>query len=115
MKGLMCSIYKTGNYDCTAGGVSAAAEHAVVNVEGCEIFESSDAMPALMFVESPADILGPGYVMVRKDGQTVRVKAVPVGNLDKPRQGGMFGGNFVACSDSRFPYHTPVPIFDRFE
>jgi hypothetical protein len=37
--------------------------------------------------------------------------------IDKPEGmvGPMFGGNYTASSDSRFPSRYPIPVHDRFE
>jgi hypothetical protein len=35
--------------------------------------------------------------------------------IKKQANGPMFGGNFISSSDSRFPFHYPLPIHDRFE
>lgn len=47
--------------------------------------------------------------------RTVRVVARPVDKDGKPITGGMFGGNYISCSDSRFPTTAPIPVHDRFE
>jgi len=47
--------------------------------------------------------------------QIVRVVGRPLDEDGKPRRGGMFGGNFIESSDSRFPVQAPIPVHDRFE
>jgi hypothetical protein len=45
----------------------------------------------------------------------VRVVARPVNKDGTIRKGGMFGGNYISTSDSRFPTSAPIPVHDRFE
>jgi hypothetical protein len=47
--------------------------------------------------------------------QIVRVVARPLNKDGTPRTGGMFGGNYIESSDSRFPTTAPIPVHDRFE
>lgn len=98
--------------DCTNRGATSGKSDAVlINVDGP--FRPSEHTPALALVEDD----GPtGYLNVRKHSVTAevhRVKACPV--VDGEVRCGMFGGHFVHTSDSRFPYSSPIPVFDRFE
>lgn len=115
MKGLLVSIIGT---DCTNGGASSGTDKAVLSVDDCDIFESGPDTPGFVALEyEDWETCRAGYPVVRKcDGKIVRVKVVPVFEIDDaPAEGGMFGGNFLTTSDSRFPYYGPIPVFDRFE
>ena len=110
MKGLLVQIM---GMDCTNGGVTSGKRNAIVGVPDSGPFESTQDTPGLVFIE---DTGVTGFLNVHKrtrerDLQIVCVKAVPEGTGN----GGMFGGHFVWTSDSRFPYSSPVPVFDRFE
>ena len=47
--------------------------------------------------------------------EVCRVRAVPLNKDGQPRLGGMSGGNYIECSDARFPMANPIKVFDRFE
>jgi hypothetical protein len=113
--GLLAWIYKANGMDCSNGGISETADRVViVNAEGP--FKPGDALPAVMLV------VGPGG-----GGHVIAVPAVPshaVGWREEERGCRMFGGSYVAASDSRFsdlvrrlggqPY-TAIGLHDRFE
>lgn len=115
MKGLMVEILKSGLGDCTNCGVTANTDHAILKVDGCEVFESKLGRPALVLIETDPVGVSAGRRNIRKDGTVVRVRAVPADDEGNPRIGGMFGGNFITASDSRFPFDNPIPVHDRFE
>lgn len=105
MKGLIAYIYKNGN-DCTNGGISSKAQEVLVTGSGIpEIFEAN----GLPIVE-----LKQGHF---KD----TCYASPI----HAPGGGMFGGNFIYTSDSRFSeaveriikqrFYGALPLHDRFE
>lgn len=113
-----CRLF--GDNDATNGGISRAAEQlTLVNVEGPAYIQPSDEFPAAMLVKHTpfGDI----------DGRRM-VRVVPAELVDdewKPLRGSMFGGNYAACSDSRFgqavrdllgaEFYGAVAIHDRFE
>lgn len=112
MKGLLVFIMGS---DCTAGGVTSGKGRAIL-IGHPNIFESSPDTPALVLVEDDTHRQGPGYLNVRStDYLVMRVRAVPADVDGLPVLGGMFGGHFIHTSDSRFPYCSPIPVFDRFE
>lgn len=47
--------------------------------------------------------------------EMVRVVARPFDMNGNILKGGMFGGNYITTSDSRFPTTAPIPVHDRFE
>lgn len=143
MKGLHCSIYRAAGYpDTTAGGATSTPENITLIGDGIEgPFEPTEDAPAL-WLEYDLDPKGAraGQLTVasvdwirklRGEGgcstfecmgedwsskhQIVRVVARPIGVDGKPRLGGMFGGNYIKTSDSRFPVQAPIPVHDRFE
>ena len=139
MKGLHCAVIGS---NCTNGGATANVSHANLIGDGVSgPFEPSDDAPALALeYEFEPKGARAGYMMVanvawlRELGEIsqmnggayechgadwtskhriVRVKAVPI--IDGKPKAGMFGGNFITTSDSRFPMTAPIPVFDRFE
>lgn len=97
MKGLIVKVYRNSMPDCTNGGVSSTHDEVLLVGKGVpEVFESRDDMPVLKLVKRI--IFGREYV-----------HATPI---DRP---GMFGGNFIYSSDSRFPNAYPIAVHDRVE
>jgi len=112
-KGFLTTVMGT---DCTNGGVTSGKKEAVVINMGVELFHPSNIAPALMLIVDDAGGARPGMLNVKKKDNTVhRVRAVPVDEDDNPVLGGMFGGQWIHASDSRFPFETPIPVHDRFE
>lgn len=140
VRGLHCAVIGS---NCTNGGATANVSHATLIGDGVSgPFEPSEDAPALAleYDLNPKGVRG-GYLMVANvawlakvagipegyDGgayecmesnwtnkhRIVRVKAVPI--IDGKPKAGMFGGNFITTSDSRFPMTAPIPVFDRFE
>lgn len=116
-------------HDCTNHGVTSRQTSILLQLS-CGNFDVTDGKASLMLdVEVDADpsVGKSGYLLVAKrefiklltgvarDGVICRVKAKPAGEhagrLGRP----MFGGHFITSSDSRFPFHSPIPVFDRFE
>lgn len=140
-KGLMVSVIGS---DCTNGGVTSGREHVVLIGDGiAPIFEGREEMPAIALeYELNPKGLKAGQLTLAKprwleelggerahgdleiimhperygeQHQVVRVVARPFKADGTVRTGGMFGGNFITCSDSRFPTTAPIPVHDRFE
>jgi hypothetical protein len=126
--GLLSYIYRSGDGDCTNGGISAPAPGrrglCLVNVDGP--FEPSDEYPPAMLVEHAPFGTQKGRVLAR----VVPAEQDEAGNW-RPIQGWlMFGGNYCSTSDSRmgehlrrilkldaaeFPHSTAIAIHDRLE
>lgn len=111
MKGLMVSVYRSGGNsmfsgDCTNGGISSKHDNLVLVGDGvAEIFEPRDGMPAIRLIKRK--VMGMEFWI-----------AAPLDAMTEGRAAGMpymFGGNFLYCSDSRFPSDSPIKIFDRKE
>ena len=110
-KGLLVSVIGS---DCTNGGITSGKSEVILLMHDAPIFESSSEHPALALICDPPQGARAGYLMVhKKTGEIFRVRAVPL--IDGERVPGMFGGNFITDSDSRFPFYCPIPVFDRFE
>lgn len=101
-KGMLVSVYKSGDYDCTMNGVSSNVTGVILIGDNVpQISTPSDEYPALYLSDSP--MLEP--------------IAVPLSVHDGV-EWGMFGGNFLWTSDSRFRNQvseSPIRIHDRIE
>lgn len=107
--GLLVNVYKSGNYDCTNGGVSSRNIKGLclTNVDGP--FDPCDEYPAAKLVKQTF-------------GFGSSVKVIPEEAEGKQT---MMGGNYAATSDSRFSqaveamlgnhFYGAVPIHDRVE
>lgn len=116
MKGLLCDIYegkKIGN--CSNHGLSSRVKWVVLTGEGIpEIFEPDEEHPEVQLIITEPKGMRTGHLFVDKNGEIKRMKAVPA-ELVKSGKWFMFGGDFVYCSDSRFPSESPIHLFDRVE
>ena len=111
VKGLLVSVYKDGGVDCTMGGITSKKDNLILvgdteDLKRCP-FSPEDGEDYLVYVKD--------YPFA--DRSKPREYAVPKSFLDEGKDKGtyMFGGNFIYCSDSRFPSRQPLPVFDRFE
>jgi len=113
MKGLLVDVIGS---DCTNGGVTSGKKMAVLlsDKKSSQIFEPSDKAPGLIAVEESAAGSRAGYLVVKNDWDVIRIRIVPYVDGEAVL-GGIFGGNFIITCDSRYPYATPAPVFDRFE
>ena len=108
-KGLLVNVFGT---DCTAGGVTSGKTKAILIGDGIpEIFEPSEDAPAL-YLEVRSTSFGKGHLYLDHQGNTHKVIVSP---NEVENRSGMFGGNFIHSSDSRFPFTAPIRVFDRFE
>lgn len=140
MNGLHCSIIGT---DCTNGGVTSGRKSVTLIGDGVSGPFAPDAEAPAVMLEYDLDPKGAraGQLSVAKVSWLralallpagcsdfecmsedwasrhiiVNVVARPVDENGQPRRGGMFGGNFITTSDSRFPVTAPIPVHDRFE
>lgn len=102
-KGILVFVLRS-DVDCTNGGLTTKHDKFVLIGDGLpEIFEPSEDSPPLYLIRRkfPA-----------KDGSGMRDY---LHASTTPSQSGMFGGNFVYSSDSRFPNDYPISVHDRFE
>lgn len=103
--GLSVEVFRCNLGDCTNGGVSSKFNSFVLTgtnpLNGKEVTGPCSPSP-----ECPELVLVPGPLK--------SVRAVPR-NLLESGAWVMFGGNFVWCCDSRFPWDFPIKVFDRVE
>ncbi len=103
-------IYRHGTYDCTAGGVTAAA----------------NCSPNTIFVVPCKDgnwteeevNTRPGFVVLEIEKRNFNGEYVNLRPADAGKAWTMFGGNFAWSSDSRFRQYVserPLPVHDRIE
>lgn len=140
MKGLHCSVIGT---NCTNGGITSGRDSVTLIGEGIRgPFEPDEDAPAVWLdydlnpkgaaagqlavasVSWLREVTGQpagctDFECISEDWsskhQIVRVVARPVNKDGSIRTGGMFGGHYIATSDSRFPTSAPIPVHDRFE
>lgn len=120
--GMIVSVLRAGNYDCTNRGVSSQYDQlCVMNVEGP--FEP----------RHPDTGKITAYPVILEKGPMNTVRLVPVNeqalfehdDLERTGQWTMMGGNYAATSDSRFAkaieailghsFYGAVAIHDRVE
>ncbi len=107
MKGLSVNVM---GRDCTNSGVTSGVSRAVLVTREGGVSSPAPNCPALVLIEGGIT----GYLNVSRDtGEVSRVKAVPI--IDGKPTAGMFGGHFIHTSNARFPFESPIPVFDRFE
>ncbi len=104
-KGLSVSVFRS-KYDATNGGITSQVD---------EIILIDDNLKGISEVENEEVYL----TLVRRTirpNEAQYIHAVPTVN-GVPKLGGMFGGNYVHCSDSRISAlnRYPIPVHDRFE
>lgn len=104
MKGMLCQVYRQNSLgDCTNSGISSRNDKFVLTGDVIEgIFEVDGHISELRYCVECLGAYG------------TRIAAYPV-NSEGEVVRGMFGGNFIYTSDSRFPEDAPIKIFDRFE
>lgn len=107
-KGLLVWIYRNAEGgDCTNGGMSSNYCRAILIGEGIpEIFEPTEETPALVLVRR-------ALFSSRLNARHIYFHCEPLETYGKALH--MFGGNYIADSDSRFPCDYPIPIHDRIE
>lgn len=116
--------------DCTNGGATSGHRSVFLRVPGSGMTGPGEqstipVLELLVDVDPDLNAVAPGRLVVAKAGFVrrltgapygcmgyARVRAVPVG-ADPRRL--RFGGHWVWSSDSRFPFESPVPVFDRIE
>ena len=107
-------VYRTSAWgDCSLNGITSKND----KLEACwnteDIYKNPDPE-----VAKDCDLI------IRADEICGGMKCIRAWVVDKEtgeptKRWGMFGGNFVYCSDSRFPkildFSEPVQVMDRFE
>lgn len=111
LTGLWCGILKSGNYDCTNGGISSKHENItlIFSTDPDEPWIHEDEFDQLAKVYKND---GSPYLFVHqgRGGRRLVATMDPYG-----KDYGMMGGNWIHTSDSRFPSDAPIAIHDRIE
>ena len=103
-KGLLVTVYKMPDCDCTNKGMSHDKTQLILIGEGIpEIFEGDETNTVVLVERNLKSF----------DGKYLHVEPVNYDNDHKPWF--MAGGNFIYTSDSRFPNKYPISIHDRVE
>lgn len=110
MKDFLVTVYRDADgSDCSMNGITSQNTrlHACWN---------DDDLFSL-----PTDF-GNSDIVIKADkicGDMITLRAFVIKDGKAKTTGGMFGGNFIYCSDSRFPkigdFSSPIPVHDRFE
>ena len=110
MKDFLVTVYRDADgSDCSMNGITSQNTrlHACWN---------DDDLFSL-----PTDF-GNSDIVIKADricGDMITLRAFVIKDGKAKTSGGMFGGNFIYCSDSRFPkigdFSSPIPVHDRFE
>ena len=107
--GLIAHVFRWTLGDCTNGGITSKHDKVcLINVYGP--FTPDEQYPAMVLDAGPL-----GHPIIR-----------PADENGNPIRGGMMGGNYVACSDSRFGEairrqfgehygNVAIPVHDRYE
>ena len=101
MKGLLVNVYRYPNADCANNGLSATKDSLIL--VGPEVDGPFELQPDEDYLVYSKSHLG--------------ARATPASLIDS-KKWGMFGGNFIYCSDDRFTQLNgghPIRVFDRVE
>lgn len=106
-KGLTVTVLRPANgYDCTLNGITSQVDSILLideSLNGITSIKQDEVYLTLVRRQIHQD--EPKYI-----------HAVPTVN-GVQKKGGMFGGNYIHCSDSRITSlnRYPIPVHDRFE
>ena len=102
---MRCSVLRAADgADCTNNGLTSRVEHGLI--------VGADYPTGTACADCPAFLL-----RERTIGQATYLHVIPA-DIPEGEEGftsWMFGGNFLFCSDSRFPSPYPIPVHDRRE
>lgn len=116
MRSFLVSVYRT-DYDATNNGVTSPSR-------AFRWYKLYTSEPNEAEIEAAVTSNTGVLVLDRREGKNWGPIARPADTLGEKRRlgtsvvGGMFGGNFVWSSDSRFRdqvSETPIPVHDRFD
>jgi len=99
---LSVAVYRVNGQDCTIDGITSKNDRLVLVWD-----EDGECNP-----ENTVKLVRRN--IPTRSGNPY-LTAYPVNEDGTPRTGGMFGGNYIKTSDSRFPSDYPIPVHDRFE
>jgi hypothetical protein len=107
---LTCQVYRT-DFDCTNGGLTST--HDRVRLVSNEYKAGT---PTLRIENGRrVEVAGLPAFKLRMAGGRIHAYPADVEEGEGGFTGWMFGGNFIHCSDSRFPIPYPIPVHDRRE
>lgn len=112
MKGLTVNVFQAKNFpNCSGGGISEFYDKLILLPNDVfpkipPIFEPDEPQQCVVIKKKKAAGTDEDYFYAVKYEET---------EYDKQKRGPMFGGQFIHCSDSRFPCRYPVPLHDRYE
>ena len=106
LTGLTVGVFREVDFpDCTANGITSKVSRIVLVDDAiCGPFKVQKDEIYLVLVRRM--IMGKEFIHAEP-----RVNGHKVNKCDY----GMFGGNFIYTSDSRFPSDYPIGVHDRFE
>lgn len=107
-KGLIVEVYKSSLGDCTADGMSGKRDTLILT-------SIEDTNGIVTPINAPFEGDETNTVKIVPGHLPGYWRAIPVKSKKSGMIGPMFGGNFIYCSDSRFPMKQPVAIHDRYE
>lgn len=110
MKDFLVTVYRDADdSDCSMNGITSQNTRLRACWNERNLFELPEDM-------SDSD------VVIKADkicGDMITLRAFVIKDGKAKTSGGMFGGNFIYTSDSRFPklgdFSSPIPVHDRFE
>lgn len=109
-EGLLVNVYRSAGSDASMNGISSKFDNLVL-INGM----STESLGPF----NPKDDLSDALVLIERNVTSKSfLIAIPFNEyIETGSYGmyGMFGGNFVYSSDSRFPSDSPIKVFDRFE
>jgi len=109
LRGLSCNVYRAVDFpDCTADGITGKVKCILLVDDSIRApFKVAENEIYLVLVRRQFPLSGKGEYIHAEP----RMNGKNINGLDY----GMFGGNFIYTSDSRFPSNYPIPVHDRFE
>jgi len=98
LTGLTVGVFREVDFpDCTANGITSKVSR---------ILLVDDSIEGPFKVGKESSICGREYIHAEPRKESFEMRG---------DRYGMFGGNFIYTSDSRFPNSYPIPVHDRFE
>lgn len=109
-QGLTVNIFQAKDFpNCSNNGISSRYKDLILVPN--EFFPD---VPKIFGTEDEDKLI---HIVGRRIGNDIYYHAESVNKSDKNKgmNGPMFGGQFIYCSDSRFPLPYPVMLHDRCE
>jgi len=100
-KGILVFVYRYGNRDCSAKGISHDKDQLILVGDGIPEKYEGDASNMV--------------ILKKKNVDGEYLYAEPLVFDEKVRHMLMFGGNYIYSNDFRHLSKYPIPIHDRYE